>query len=119
MRGRDAVRILAITAVALQAVDLRYVADAAVASQACAMHSLRHGLGTAIRRLRSGAGFSQEGFADVVGIHRTYMSRVERGLVNISLEYIERIARALGLRAGELLLEAERGGEGTDFDGGK
>jgi transcriptional regulator with XRE-family HTH domain len=71
------------------------------------MPSLREKLGRAIRRLRREAGYSQEGFADAVGVHRTYMGAVERGEVNISLDNIERIALALGLTAGELLAAAE------------
>jgi transcriptional regulator with XRE-family HTH domain len=72
------------------------------------MATLRTRLGRAIRRLRKEAGFSQESFADKCGLHRTYMGSVERGETNISLDNIERIAKALGLRPGELLLEAEK-----------
>ena len=61
-----------------------------------------------IRRLRRKAGYSQEAFGDVVGLHRTYMGSVERGERNISLDNIERIASALGLTAGQLLVEAEK-----------
>ena len=64
-------------------------------------------LGAVIRRRRRDAGYSQEGFADRVGVHRTFMSTVERGLSNLSLDNIERIARALGVPAGQLLLEAD------------
>ena len=71
------------------------------------MRTLRQRLGRAIRRLRSEAGYSQESFADACGLHRTYMGSVERGERNISLDNIERIAKKLGLTAGELLLEAE------------
>lgn len=71
------------------------------------MLPLRTRLGHAVRRLRLAAGYSQESFADHVGVHRTYMGAVERGEVNISLDNIERIAGALGLTAGGLLLEAE------------
>ncbi len=71
------------------------------------MRSLQVRLGRAVRRLRSAASYSQEGFADRVAVHRTYMGAVERGEVNISLKNIQKIARALGLTAGELLMEAE------------
>lgn len=74
------------------------------------MSSLRAKLGKTIRELRSQAGYSQEGFADVVGMHRTYMGSVERGEVNISLDNIERIASALELSAGALLVKADRAG---------
>jgi transcriptional regulator with XRE-family HTH domain len=70
--------------------------------------SLRNGLGRAVRRLRADKGYSQEGFADQIGVHRTYMGAVERGEVNISLANIERLARGLGLSVSQLLREAER-----------
>ena len=72
------------------------------------MRSLRARLGQAIRRLRKEAGYSQESFADHCGLHRTYMGGVERGETNISLDNIERIARALRLTPAQLLAEAER-----------
>lgn len=75
---------------------------------ALAMATLRTRLGRAVRRLRTEASYSQESFADRCRLHRTYMGAVERGETNISLDNIEKIARALGLTAGQLLLEAER-----------
>jgi len=72
------------------------------------MSSIRVRLGHAIRRLRSAKGFSQEGFADHVGLHRTYIGSVERGEKNISLDNIERIAKALGLNSADLLHEAQK-----------
>ena len=72
------------------------------------MLTLRVRLGRAIRRLRKEAGFSQESFADRCKLHRTYMGSVERGETNISLDNIERIAKALDLSAAGLLAEAER-----------
>jgi transcriptional regulator with XRE-family HTH domain len=69
---------------------------------------LRVRLGAVLRDRRKAAGYSQEAFADRAGMHRTFMSNVERGLSNVSLETLERIAAALGARAGDLLLEAER-----------
>lgn len=72
------------------------------------MATLRLGLGRAVRRLRKQAGYSQEAFADRCKLHRTYMGSVERGETNISLDNIERIAKALGLTAGELLTEGDR-----------
>jgi len=72
------------------------------------MSALRAKLGRAVRRLRRGAGYSQESFADKCGVHRTYMGSVERGETNISLDNLERIAKALSLTTGQLLLEAEK-----------
>jgi transcriptional regulator with XRE-family HTH domain len=72
------------------------------------MSTLKHRLGKAVRRLRTAAGYSQEAFADHAKVHRTYMGTVERGEVNLTLENIEKLARALDLIAWELLQEAER-----------
>lgn len=71
------------------------------------MATLREKLGRAVRRLRSGAGYSQERFADACGVHRTYIGSVERGETNISLDNIERIARTLRLTPSRLFAEAE------------
>jgi DNA-binding XRE family transcriptional regulator len=66
-------------------------------------------LGRAIRELRhERTGLSQEEFARVVGVHRTYMGSVERGEKNISLTNIQRIARALRIQISTLFREAER-----------
>jgi transcriptional regulator with XRE-family HTH domain len=69
---------------------------------------LRARLGRAVRRLRAAAGYSQEGFADAIRVHRTYVGSVERGEVNISLDNLERLAVGLALTPWELLREAER-----------
>lgn len=64
--------------------------------------------GSAVRRLRTERGLSQEGLADVAGLHRTYVGDVERGLRNVSLVNLARIARALELDLSQLLAEVER-----------
>jgi transcriptional regulator with XRE-family HTH domain len=74
------------------------------------MVKLQRRLGKAVRRLREAAGFSQEGFADAVGVHRTTMGRIERGAFNVTLATLERIAKGLRIPASALLAEAE--GEG-------
>jgi transcriptional regulator with XRE-family HTH domain len=83
------------------------------------MLSLRQRLGAAIRHLRTKAGYSQEAFGDAVGLHRTYMGSLERGERNVSLDNIEKIARALGLSAGQLILEAERNTWSDDNTGSR
>lgn len=72
------------------------------------MPTLREKLGKTVRRLRTEAGFSQESFADVCHFHRTYIGSVERGETNISLDNIERIARALKVSVARLFAEAEQ-----------
>ena len=64
-------------------------------------------LGKALRALRETAGFSQEGFADRIGMHRTYYSAIERGEKNIQLDTLQRICSGLGCRVWEALKEAE------------
>ena len=59
------------------------------------MEDVRRRFGRAVRERRKKLGLSQEEFADLCGLHRTYMGGVERGERNISLVNIEKIARAL------------------------
>jgi transcriptional regulator with XRE-family HTH domain len=72
------------------------------------MTSLRVGLGRAIARLRKERGLSQERFAQKCDIGRTYMTGIERGKHNVSLDLIERIAKGLKVDAASLFAEAER-----------
>ena len=53
-------------------------------------------------RLQKG-GVSQEKLAELAGLHRTYVSSVERGERNISLVNIEKLAAALGITLAELM----------------
>jgi transcriptional regulator with XRE-family HTH domain len=46
---------------------------------------------------------SQEAFADVLGVHRTYMGGVERGERNLTLKSLERLAGRIGVDPLELL----------------
>ena len=64
---------------------------------------IKQQLGQNIRALRLEQGRSQEQFAFDAGIHRTYVSGVERGARNPSLTVIEKFAKGLGVTLGELL----------------
>ena len=66
--------------------------------------SIKQRVGQKIRELRLQAGYSQEQLASKTGLHRTYISDVERGERNISIENIGKIAKALGVQAYELFL---------------
>jgi transcriptional regulator with XRE-family HTH domain len=68
---------------------------------------LQISLGWVVRDLRSRRGYSQESFAHVVGLHRTYMSDIERGERNVSLRNLVRIADALKIPLSQLLAMAE------------
>jgi len=56
---------------------------------------LRKAFGTRIRELRLATGMTQEAFADHCGFARTYMSRIETGGANPSLDAIKVLADAL------------------------
>jgi transcriptional regulator with XRE-family HTH domain len=70
---------------------------------------LQRRLGENLRALRKAKGLSQEAFADVLGIHRTYMGGLERGERNITLKTVERIALALGVDPADLLTDVPHG----------
>lgn len=58
--------------------------------------------GDAVRTLRQAKQISQEEFADSCGLHRTYISDIELGKRNVSLENIDKIATALGVSISRL-----------------
>jgi transcriptional regulator with XRE-family HTH domain len=64
-------------------------------------------LGQAIRELRSNEGYSQEAFADAVGIDRSYLGGIERGEHNLALMNLIKISSALNITPSELLIEAK------------
>lgn len=57
-----------------------------------------------MRALRQATGLSQEAFADHCGFARSYMSRIERGKSNVSLDAIEVLAVGLGIAVHELFI---------------
>jgi len=67
----------------------------------------RRTLGTAIRRERERLDLSQEDFAELANVHRTYVSSVELGKVNVGVEVANQLALALGMRLSELVRRAE------------
>lgn len=60
---------------------------------------LKKQFGDRVKSLRLESGMSQEAFADKCGIARSYMSRIERGKANPSLDAVEVLAQALNVRA--------------------
>jgi transcriptional regulator with XRE-family HTH domain len=69
---------------------------------------LLRALGQRIRELRIDRGYSQEGFADKCGVHRTFMGTVERGESNLSFQNIAKVATNLGVSLSELFLGLEQ-----------
>ncbi|WP_341963460.1 helix-turn-helix transcriptional regulator (plasmid) [Planococcus maritimus] len=61
-----------------------------------------------IKRIRLEKGISQERLAELVELHRTYISDIERGGRNVSLVNIYRIAEGLEVRVFEIFQELEK-----------
>lgn len=61
--------------------------------------------GTNLRKYRTERGLSQEKFAELCGLHRTYISDVERFQRSIALDNVQKIADALGIKTYQLFLE--------------
>lgn len=64
-------------------------------------------LGEAMKRARLQRGLSQEAFADVCGLDRSYIGQVERGEKNISLESVLRVANGLNVKPSQLFAAAD------------
>ena len=64
---------------------------------------LRANFAENVRSFRTVLGVSQEGLAELAGFHRTYVSQVERGVANITLDNIEKLAYALNVKPAALL----------------
>lgn len=64
---------------------------------------IRRRVGLNLKKYRSAAGFSQEGLAHECGLHRTYVSGVERGIRNPTVVVLERLAVPLGIPIWKLL----------------
>ncbi len=69
---------------------------------------LHQRFGLNVKKARKAAGYTQEAFADVACMARSYMSDVERGVRNPTLEIVERIGAALKIDPAKLL--------SSDFD---
>ena len=70
--------------------------------------SIADRFGAVLRARRETAGYSQEELAERAGLHRTYVSMIERGQRNATLAVVEQLAGALGVRMAELMDDVER-----------
>lgn len=61
--------------------------------------------GTNLRKYRTALGVSQEKFAEMCGLHRTYISDIERFQRSIALDNVQKIADALGIETYKLFIE--------------
>ena len=68
---------------------------------------IRRVVGLNVRKFREQLEWSQEELADRSGIHRTYISGVERGIRNPTVAIVSILAVALGVKAENLLREEE------------
>jgi len=64
--------------------------------------------GQILKKLRTEKGLSQEDFAANVGLHRTYISQLERGLKSPSLGVMAKISSELGITLVQLMTELEQ-----------
>ncbi len=66
---------------------------------------IRNLVGRQVRRLRIGAGRSQQALCTQCGIYRTYLSRIESGTANPTIAVMAALAAALGVDIAELFKE--------------
>lgn len=71
-------------------------------------YKFREEFGIAVRRKRHKLGLSQEDFADKAEIHRTYVSSIELGKVDVGIGTAYKVATALDLPLSALIKETER-----------
>lgn len=65
--------------------------------------NIQHKFGTNVRRFREAKGWSQDQLSEMSGLHRTYISGIERGVRNPTIKIVHEIAAALGINVGQLL----------------
>lgn len=68
---------------------------------------VRAAFGRRVRDLRHERGLSQEQLAELADLHRTYVSSLERGQRNVSLDNIHALAHALGVGPRDLFPEGD------------
>lgn len=71
------------------------------------MSTLRVAFGRTIREIRLELGLSQEKLAQKVKVSRNFLGSVERGESSLSLEVVERLARAVDIRLSDLFIKVE------------
>lgn len=71
------------------------------------MQSIELRFGKAVRARREKMGLSQEAFAVKAGIHRTYVSAIELGKVQVSIGIAQKLAEALGVQLSVLWKQVE------------
>ena len=72
------------------------------------MTDINETLGKVLAKHRAIAKISQEDLADRAGIHRTYVSQIERGLKSPTLSVLFAISKSLNISASSLIAELEK-----------
>lgn len=67
------------------------------------MSDIQIKFGMKLRETRKKKGISQERLGELAGLHRTYISSVERGERNVTIETIKKCAEALGVSMAKLM----------------
>jgi transcriptional regulator with XRE-family HTH domain len=70
--------------------------------------SIRDVLAKNVRKYRQAAGLSQEELAYRAEIDRTYISSIERSVYGATIDVVDRLAKALGVEAADLLVRPRR-----------
>ena len=65
----------------------------------------RKAFGKQLRKLRVEKGFSQESLAAAACLHRTYIGAIERGEQSVSVDNMQKIARALNIKVADFFKE--------------
>jgi transcriptional regulator with XRE-family HTH domain len=72
------------------------------------MDTIEVRFGRAVRANRQKLGLSQEAFAIHAGVHRTYISSIELGKVQVSIGIAQQLAIALGMPLSQLWRQIEK-----------
>lgn len=76
----------------------------------------KESVGLNIKLARTKKNLTQEQLAEMADISSSYISAIERGKQSVSLDYINRIAHALGMPVSELLVHDKNEEYGTQFE---
>jgi len=69
---------------------------------------LEQSFATVLKRLRRQKNMNQENFGRQVGLHRTYISQLERGMKSPSLEVLYKIAKGMNIKLSWLMVLVEK-----------